>query len=53
MRDIDEPVRGADPAGPELQQAFAASAVPLRVLPADPDEGRRCLLQPRARYWGR
>ncbi|WP_433448848.1 DUF2625 domain-containing protein [Streptomyces sp. CA-142005] len=45
MREIDELVRVDDPAWPELRQAFAASAVPVRVLPADPDEGPRCLLQ--------
>lgn len=43
MREIDELVQVADPAWPELQQAFAGSAVPVRVLPADLDEGRRCL----------
>ncbi|MGW2775676.1 DUF2625 family protein [Streptomyces olivaceoviridis] len=45
MREIDELVQVADPAWPELEQAFTGSAVPVRVLPADPDEGRRCLLQ--------
>ncbi|MEV6833402.1 DUF2625 family protein [Streptomyces sp. NPDC051133] len=45
MREIDELARVQDPAWPHLQEAFAGSAVPLRVLPADPDEGRRCLLQ--------
>ncbi|MFI2205338.1 DUF2625 domain-containing protein [Streptomyces sp. NPDC020192] len=45
MRDIDELTRVDDPAWPELRQAFAGSAVPVRVLPADADAGRRCLTQ--------
>ncbi|POX60004.1 hypothetical protein C3492_29555 [Streptomyces sp. Ru62] len=45
MREIDDLIQVADPAWPELEQAFAGSAVPVRVLPADLDEGRRCLLQ--------
>lgn len=45
MREIDELAQVDDPAWPELQELIAASAVPVRVLPADPEEGRRCLLQ--------
>ncbi|MET8565224.1 DUF2625 family protein [Streptomyces flaveolus] len=45
MRETDELVEVADPAWPELEQVFAGSAVPVRVLPAGSDEGRRCLLQ--------
>lgn len=45
MREIDELTQVDDPAWPELQEAFANSAVPVRVLPADPAEGRRSLLQ--------
>ncbi|MFG3015129.1 DUF2625 family protein [Streptomyces cinerochromogenes] len=45
MREFDELTQVDDPAWPELQQTFTAAAVPVRVLPADPDEGRRCLLQ--------
>ncbi|BCM71768.1 MULTISPECIES: DUF2625 family protein [Streptomyces] len=45
MREFDELADVADPAWPELRQACAESAVPVRVLPADADEGRRCLLQ--------
>ncbi|WBO67817.1 DUF2625 family protein [Streptomyces camelliae] len=45
MRDIDELTQVADPAWPELRRAFADSAVPVQVLPADADEGRRCLTQ--------
>ncbi|MEW2286816.1 DUF2625 family protein [Streptomyces sp. NPDC047841] len=47
MREIDELSDVADPAWPKLEQAFAGSAVPVRVLPADPAEGRRCLLRTR------
>ncbi|MFI8241587.1 DUF2625 family protein [Streptomyces sp. NPDC085866] len=45
MREIDELAQVDDPAWPELQELLAASAVPVRVLPGDPGEGRRCLLQ--------
>ncbi|MFE1881721.1 DUF2625 family protein, partial [Streptomyces diastatochromogenes] len=45
MREIDELAQVDDPAWPELQELIAAGAVPVRVLPADPEEGRRCLLQ--------
>ncbi|MCC9310793.1 DUF2625 domain-containing protein [Kitasatospora sp. RB6PN24] len=45
MRAIDELVNVDGPAWPELQRAVAASAVPVRVLPADPVEGARSLLQ--------
>ncbi|MFF2079051.1 DUF2625 family protein [Kitasatospora sp. NPDC058162] len=45
MREIDELAGVDDPAWPELEQAFAAAAVPVEVLPADRAEGRRSLLQ--------
>ncbi|MGW7205628.1 DUF2625 family protein [Streptomyces sp. NPDC054837] len=45
MREIDELTQVDDPAWPELQEAFAAGAVPVRVLAADPAEGRRSVLQ--------
>ncbi len=45
MREIDELADVDDPAWPELQQLLEASSVPVQVLPADRDEGRRCLLQ--------
>ncbi|MFJ9454032.1 DUF2625 family protein [Kitasatospora sp. NPDC101447] len=45
MRAIDELTEVDDPAWPELAAVLAASPVPARVLPADRDEGRRCLLQ--------
>lgn len=54
MRELDELVNVDDPAWPELQELFAASAAPLKVLPAAADEGddgnegnegRRTLLQ--------
>nr|WP_235032193.1 DUF2625 domain-containing protein [Actinacidiphila yanglinensis] len=45
VRELDELVQVDDPAWPELQDVFAAGAVPVRVLAPDPDEGRRCLLQ--------
>lgn len=45
MREIDELTQVDDPAWPELQEAFAASAVPVRVLAADPAEGHRSVLQ--------
>lgn len=45
MREIDELTRVDDPAWPELREAFAGSAVPVRVLAADPAEGRRSVLQ--------
>ncbi|MFF4575529.1 DUF2625 domain-containing protein [Streptomyces sp. NPDC001410] len=45
MREIDELAQVDDPAWPQLQELLAASAVPVRVLPVDPGEGRRCLLQ--------
>ncbi|MFI6013414.1 DUF2625 domain-containing protein [Streptomyces sp. NPDC051243] len=45
MRDIHELADVDDPAWPVLQEEFARSAVPVRILPAEPDGGRRCLLQ--------
>ncbi|MFB7978524.1 DUF2625 domain-containing protein [Streptomyces vinaceus] len=45
MRRIDELVNVDDPAWPELQGIVGASPVPVRVLPRDIEEGRRCLLQ--------
>ncbi|GAA2770063.1 hypothetical protein XF35_41210 [Streptomyces platensis subsp. clarensis] len=45
MRGIDELVNVEDPAWPELQGALRASSVPVHVLPGDPSESRRCLLQ--------
>lgn len=45
VRELDELINVDDPAWPELQALFATSAAPLKVLPVDPDEGRRCLLQ--------
>lgn len=45
VRELDELINVADPVWPELQEMFAASAVPLKVLPVDHDEARRSLLQ--------
>ncbi|MFC1436224.1 DUF2625 domain-containing protein [Streptacidiphilus sp. N1-3] len=45
MRELDELINVDDPAWPELQELFVTSAAPLEVLPVDPAEGRRCLLQ--------
>ncbi|MFJ1757733.1 DUF2625 family protein [Kitasatospora sp. NPDC088134] len=45
MRTIEELTEVDDPAWPELRELLATAAVPVRVLPADPEEGRRCLLQ--------
>lgn len=45
MREIDELTETDDPAWPCLQEMVAACSVPVRVLPADFDEGRRSLLQ--------
>ncbi|MGW2938501.1 DUF2625 family protein [Streptomyces sp. NPDC001156] len=45
MREIDQLVNVDDPAWPELQGMLGASPVPVQVLPADVDEGRRSLLQ--------
>ncbi|MFF2432497.1 DUF2625 domain-containing protein [Streptomyces mirabilis] len=45
MHELDELIKVDDPAWPELQELFAASAAPLEVLPVDDAEGRRCLLQ--------
>jgi uncharacterized protein DUF2625 len=45
VRGIDELTNVDQPAWPELQALFAASAVPLKVLPAELDEGRRALMQ--------
>ncbi|ANP53446.1 hypothetical protein J2Z21_007741 [Streptomyces griseochromogenes] len=45
MREIDELAQVDDPAWPELQAMLADSAVPVRVLPGDGEEGRCCLLQ--------
>ncbi|MFE1951638.1 DUF2625 domain-containing protein [Streptomyces sp. NPDC059524] len=45
VRGIDELISVDDPAWPELEDLFAASAVPVEVLTADRSESRRCLLQ--------
>ncbi|MEU9043619.1 MULTISPECIES: DUF2625 family protein [unclassified Kitasatospora] len=45
MRAIDELTEVDDPAWPELAEVLAAGPVSARVLPADREEGRRCLLQ--------
>ena len=45
MRGLDELTDVADPAWPVLEGLFAASPVPVKVLPVDPAEGRRGLLQ--------
>ncbi|MER6346506.1 DUF2625 family protein [Streptomyces sp. NPDC001595] len=45
MREIDELVNVDDPAWPELREMLAAGSVSVQVLPADVEEGRRCLLQ--------
>src|SRR5215472_1320569 len=45
MRGIDELTNVDQPAWPQLQALFAASAVPLKVLPAEPNEARRTLVQ--------
>ncbi|MFF5023042.1 DUF2625 family protein [Streptomyces collinus] len=45
MRGIDELAQVEDPAWPHVREMLDGSTVPVRVLPADPDEGRRCLLQ--------
>lgn len=45
MRELSELTDVDDPAWPPLQELFASSAVPLRVLPVDQAEGRRGLLQ--------
>ncbi|MGA4856388.1 DUF2625 family protein [Streptomyces koyangensis] len=45
MREIDELVQVEEPAWPELRKMVADGSVPVQVLPADPGEGRRCLLQ--------
>jgi hypothetical protein len=45
MRELDELTDVADPAWPVLEELFAASSAPLEVLPVDPAEGRRSLLQ--------
>ncbi|MER5277919.1 DUF2625 family protein [Streptomyces sp. NPDC002809] len=45
MREIDELADADDPAWPGLQEIVAACSVPVQVLPADFDEGRRSLLQ--------
>ena len=45
MRGLDELTDVADPAWPVLEELFAASPVPVKVLPVDPAEGRRGLLQ--------
>src|SRR6202034_1248843 len=43
--DFDELATVDDPAWPELDGLFAASPVPLTVLPVDTGEARRSLLQ--------
>lgn len=45
MRETDELTHVDDPAWPELRETLSASSVPVQVLTADVDEGRRCLLQ--------
>ncbi|MEU4234632.1 DUF2625 family protein [Nonomuraea sp. NPDC026600] len=45
MRELSELIDGDDPAWPVLQEEFATTSVPLKVLPGDPDQGRSCLLQ--------
>jgi hypothetical protein len=45
VRNLDELIDVDDPAWPALEQLFAGSAVPLAVLPVDPAEGGRGLLQ--------
>jgi hypothetical protein len=45
VRELDELIDVSDPAWPHLLELFAASAAPLKVLPGDPAEGRRTLLQ--------
>ncbi|MFC5185040.1 DUF2625 domain-containing protein [Actinomadura harenae] len=45
MRGIDELINVDDPAWPELQELVAAGAVPVKVLPVDRGESRRCLVQ--------
>ncbi|WP_377272611.1 DUF2625 family protein [Peterkaempfera sp. SMS 1(5)a] len=45
MREIDELAGVDDPAWPELEGMLAASSVPVELLPADREEGRRCLVQ--------
>ncbi|WP_433186378.1 DUF2625 domain-containing protein [Actinoallomurus sp. CA-150999] len=45
MRELNELVNVDDPAWPPLQEVLAAGAVPLKVLPVDHDEARRCLVQ--------
>lgn len=44
MRGTDELINVDDPAWPELQELVAASTVPVKLLPADRGESRRCLL---------
>ncbi|WP_034264594.1 DUF2625 family protein [Actinospica robiniae] len=45
MRELNELTDVDDPAWPPLQELFASSEVPLRVLPVGDAEGRRGLLQ--------
>ncbi|MEV8098736.1 DUF2625 family protein [Kitasatospora sp. NPDC085879] len=45
MREIDQLVQVDDPAWPGIEAGCAASGVPVQVLPVDPEEGRRCLVQ--------
>jgi hypothetical protein len=45
VRGIDELANADQPAWPQLQALFAASTVPLKVLPAELDEARRTLVQ--------
>ncbi|MFD3515765.1 DUF2625 family protein [Streptomyces sp. NPDC058657] len=45
MREIDELVQVDDPVWPELCEVLSAASGSVQVLPADVDEGRRCLLQ--------
>ncbi|MBT2233931.1 DUF2625 family protein [Nonomuraea sp. NEAU-A123] len=45
MRELSELNDGDDPAWPGLQEEFATTSVPLKVLPGDPEQGRSCLSQ--------
>ena len=45
VRELDELINVEEPAWPALQELFAGSSAPLKVLPVDSDEARRTLLQ--------
>ncbi|GAB3880019.1 DUF2625 domain-containing protein [Kibdelosporangium lantanae] len=53
MRELSELVDVEDPAWPELTEKLARAAVAVDVMPGDPDQGRKCLLQLQvtARSW--